>query len=54
MPVWRVEVVDEGERDAMVEFKKDLSTVPSLAEVSDIEETDLPVTGLYRDFRVDY
>jgi hypothetical protein len=25
-----------------------------LAEVSDIEETDLPVTGRYRDFRIDH
>jgi acylphosphatase len=50
----RVEVVAEGERDAMDEFKKDLATGPSLAEITDIEETDLPVTGLYRDFRVDY
>jgi acylphosphatase len=54
MPDGRVEVVAEGERAAMDEFKKDLSTGPLLAEVSDIEETDLPVTGLYRDFRIDY
>ena len=54
MPDGRVEVVAEGERAAMDEFKKDLSTGPLLARVSDIEETDLPVTGLYRDFRVDH
>ncbi len=49
-----VEVIAEGERDAMDEFKKDLATGPLMAEVTDIEETDLPVTGLFRDFRVDY
>jgi acylphosphatase len=50
----RVEVVAEGERDAMDEFKKDLSTGPAYAEITDVEETDLPVTGRYRDFRIDY
>jgi len=54
MPDGRVEVIAEGERDAMDEFKKDLATGPSLAEISEIEETDLPVTGLYRDFGIDY
>ena len=54
LPDGRVEVVAEGGRDAMDEFKKDLATGPSLAEITDIEETDLAVTGLYRDFRVDY
>ncbi len=54
MPDGCVEVIAEGERDAMDEFKKDLATGPSMAEVTDIEETDLHVTGLYRDFRVDY
>ena len=54
LPDGRVEVVAEGERDAMDEFKKDLATGPSLAEITDIEETDLPVTGRYCDFRVDY
>ncbi len=54
LPDGRVEVVAEGERDAMDEFKKDLATGPSLAAITDIEETDLPVTGRYRDFRVDY
>lgn len=49
-----VEVIAEGERDAMDEFKKDLATGPLQAEVTDLEETDLPVTGLFRDFRLDY
>ena len=54
LPDGRVEVVAEGDRDAMDEFKKDLATGPSMAEITDIEETDLPVTGLFRDFRIDY
>jgi len=54
LPDGRVEVLAEGDRDAMDEFKKDLATGPSMAEITDIEETDLPVTGLFRDFRIDY
>lgn len=53
LPGGRVEVIAEGEREAMDEFKKDLATGPALANVKDIDETDLPVTGLYRDFRID-
>ena len=54
LPDGRVEVVAEGERAAMDEFKKELTTGPTFAQVSDIEETDLPVTGRYRDFRIDH
>src|SRR5262245_30431189 len=54
MPDGRVEVVAEGERDAMDEFKKDLSTGPALAEDSDINDNDRPVAGICRDLRVDY
>ncbi len=54
MPDGRVEVIAEGEREDMDEFKKDLITGPAMAAVTDIEETDLQVTGLYRDFRIDY
>ena len=54
MPDGGVEVIAEGEREDMDEFKKDLATGPSMAIVTDIDEIDLPVTGLYRDFRVDY
>jgi acylphosphatase len=54
LPDGSVEVVAEGEREAMDEFKKDLATGPALANVTDIEETDLPVTRLYRDFRIDH
>lgn len=54
LPDERVEVMAEGDREAMDEFKKDLATGPMMAEVSDVEETDLTVTGLFRDFRIDY
>jgi acylphosphatase len=54
LPDGRVEVIAEGERDAMYEFKNDLVTGPGMANVTDIDETDLPVTGLYRDFRIDH
>jgi acylphosphatase len=54
LPDGSVEVVAEGEREAMDEFKKDLATGPALAKVTDVEETDLPVTRLYRDFRIDH
>jgi acylphosphatase len=50
----RVEVIAEGEREAIDEFKKDLATGPSMAKIIDIDETDLQVTGLYRDFRIDH
>lgn len=50
----RVEVFAEGDRDAISEFKHDLMTGPSMAEVTDIDETDIPVQGLFRDFRIDH
>ncbi len=49
----RVEVVAEGEREAMDGFKQELTAGPLFASVKDIEELDLPVTGRYRDFRID-
>jgi acylphosphatase len=54
LPDGRVEVVAEGERDAIDEFKKDLATGPAMAAVTDIDEIDLPVTGRYRDFHIDH
>jgi len=54
LPDGRVEVLAEGDREAMDHFKNDLATGPMMAEVADIEETDLPVTGRYRDFRIDH
>jgi acylphosphatase len=54
LPDGRVEVIAEGDREAIDELKHDLATGPSMAVISDIEETDLPVSGRYRDFRIDY
>ena len=54
LPDGRVEVVAEGDRDAMHEFKHDLLTGPSMAEVTDVDETDILVTGRFRDFRIDH
>ena len=54
LPDGRVEVLVEGDREAMDEFKNDLATGPMMAEITDIEETDLTVTGRYRDFRIDH
>ena len=54
LPDGRVEVIAEGERDAIDNFKNDLATGPALANVTNIDEIDLPVTGLYRDFHIDH
>jgi acylphosphatase len=54
LPDGRVEVMAEGERQVMEEFKQDLATGPTLANVTDIDETDLPVTNRFRDFRIDH
>ncbi|HZS09550.1 MAG TPA: acylphosphatase [Blastocatellia bacterium] len=54
LPGGRVEVIAEGEREAMDEFKKELATGPRLAVVTSVDETDIPVTGLFRDFRIDH
>ena len=54
LPDGCVEVVAEGEREAMEGFKQELTTGPVFADVTDIEELDLPVTGRYRDFRIDH
>ena len=54
LPDGRVEVLAEGDRDAMDLFKNELVAGPTFAEVSGIEETDEQVTGRYRDFRIDH
>jgi acylphosphatase len=53
LPDGRVEVIAEGDREDIAQFKSELLTGPMMANVTDIEETDLEVTGLYRDFRID-
>jgi acylphosphatase len=54
LPDGRVEVLAEGERGAMDEFKQELAAGPRLALVRSLEETDIAVTGRYRDFRIDH
>ncbi len=54
LPDDRVEVIAEGDREAIDEFKNELAAGPLMAEVSDIEETDIEVTGRFRDFRLDH
>lgn len=54
LPDGRVEVLAEGARQALDDFKQDLATGPTLANVTDLEETDLPVTGRFRDFHIDH
>lgn len=53
LPDGRVEIIAEGDRDAMAQFKSELLAGPMMANVTDIEETDLEVGGRYRDFRID-
>ena len=54
LPNGIVEVLAEGDRDAMDEFRNDLATGPLFASVSSLDEIDVPVTGRYTDFRIDY
>jgi acylphosphatase len=54
LPDGQVEVIAEGAREAMDHFKMELAAGPAYARVTGIDETDLPVTGRFRDFRVDY
>ncbi len=53
LPDGNVEVLAEGARDAMDEFKNELATGPLHANISSLAETDIPPTGRFRDFRVD-
>ena len=54
LPDERVEVYAEGDRETMDEFKNDLATGPTMAEITEIEETDVEVTGRFREFRIDH
>ena len=50
----QVEIIAEGSHESLEEFKKDLATGPQFSEVTSLEEFDIPVTGRYRDFRIDH
>ncbi|MEY4166645.1 MAG: hypothetical protein RIR52_469 [Acidobacteriota bacterium] len=54
LPDGRVEVIAEGDREAISEFKNELLAGPIDATVTDIDETDIPVTNRYREFRLDH
>lgn len=54
LPDGNVEVMVEGEREAIDQFRNDLATGPLMAQITGVEETDIPVTGRYRDFRIDH
>jgi acylphosphatase len=50
----QVEVVAEGPREAMEEFKKELAAGPYHAQVTELSETNLEVSGRYQGFRIEY
>ncbi len=54
LPSGQVEVVAEGAREALEGFKKELAAGPYHAQVQQIEETNLDVTGRYQGFRIEY
>ena len=54
LPDGNVEVIAEGDREAMEGFKQDLATGPIFATVTGLDEMDLPVTGRYNEFRIDH
>ena len=47
-----VEVIAEGESDAMARFRRELERGPSYAYVTAVEESELQATGRYKDFEV--
>jgi acylphosphatase len=50
----QVEVVAEGPREAMEEFQKELAAGPYHAQVTEVAETNIEVTGRYQGFRIEY
>lgn len=49
-----VEVIAEGAREDLDQFKNELATGPTHAEITGLDEIDLSPTGRFREFRVDY
>jgi len=49
-----VEAVAEGSPSAIKEFRRDLERGPSYAQVTSVEESELPVTGRYNGFDVSF
>jgi acylphosphatase len=52
-PDGTVEAVAEGLLNNVEEFKKDLVTGPQWAAVTQVEEINLELTGLYSSFRIE-
>lgn len=50
----QVEVVAEGQREAIEGLKKELAAGPYHAQVAQIEEKALEISGKYQGFRVEY
>ncbi|MCS6884148.1 MAG: acylphosphatase [Acidobacteriota bacterium] len=54
LPTGQVEVVAEGQREAMEAFKRELSIGPYHAQVTSVDETPLNVTGYFHSFRIEH
>jgi acylphosphatase len=50
----QVEVVVEGQREAVEELKKELAAGPYHAQVVQLEEKALEISGQYQGFRIEY
>lgn len=50
----QVEVVAEGQREAMESFKKELAAGPYHAQVIQVEERALEISSNYQNFRIEY
>ncbi|MBI4850567.1 MAG: acylphosphatase [Acidobacteria bacterium] len=50
----QVEVVAEGQREAIEGFKKELAAGPYHAQVVQIEEKVLEISGKFQGFRIEY
>lgn len=54
LPTGQVEVVAEATREAMEEFRRELSIGPYHAHVTSLDEAVLEVTGRFQNFRIEY
>ncbi|KAF0247924.1 MAG: acylphosphatase [bacterium] len=50
----QVEIIVEGQREAIEGFKKELAAGPYHAQVVQLEEKVLEISGRYQGFRIDY
>jgi acylphosphatase len=54
LPDGSVEILAEGERADIEEFRKELAAGPLLSEVTSIDEIDIQASGRFREFRIDH